>query len=511
VFVPSFAMSRLKVDVAVLGSGFGGSLLSLILKRLGKRVAVIDKASHPRFSIGESSTPLADFVLSDLAKRYDLASVLPLSSFGSWRKAYPGLRCGLKRGFSYFGHERGQPFNTDCSNANQLLVAASSNDTDSDTHWHRGDVDGFLFQEAVETGVDCFENTVVTEIQGRGEELWQLKLPSPTGLVVVDADFIVDATGAAGVLLRHLGIADETHRLRTNSAAIYSHFDSVRTFASVLDDAGVDTKPHPYACDNAALHHVLEDGWMWNLRFSDGLVSAGFAIDLNRERSGASSVEADWEARLESYPTLAAQFANAASRPGVGLIRTNRMQRLASAAGGSRWLVLPHTAGFIDPLHSTGIAHTLSAIERIADMFTNDGRPPDAAVQCYSAAVRSELMFVDELVSGCYAALPNFRLFTAWCMLYFASAHSCEMRRIGGETAFANGFLGAAIGELRTIARDLRHELTAAAKDGSVAAIERFERQLATAIAPFNSVGLCDPAVKNMYANTAPPRGLGGT
>jgi FADH2 O2-dependent halogenase len=120
-------------------------------------------------------------------------------------------------------------------------------------------------------------------------------------------------------------------------------------------------------------------------------------------------------------------------------------------------------------------------------------------------------MFVDELVSGCYAALPNFRLFTAWCMLYFASAHSCEMRRIGGETAFANGFLGAAIGELRTIARDLRHELTAAAKDGSVAAIERFERQLATAIAPFNSVGLCDPAVKNMYANTAPPRGLGGT
>ena len=504
-------MNRLRVDVAVLGSGFGGSLLSLILKRLGKHVALIDKAVHPRFSIGESSTPLADFVLSDLAKRYDLPSVLPLSSFGTWQKTHPELRCGLKRGFSYFGHEPRQPFQTDANHANQLLVAASSNDTDSDTHWHRGDVDSFLFRETAAAGVDCFENTAVTEIHGRGQEAWQLELASPAGSVRVDADFVVDATGAAGVLLRHLEIADETARLRTNSAAIYSHFDSVRTFESVLNDAGINTRPHPYACDNAALHHVLDDGWMWNLRFSDGLVSAGFAIDLTREPADATSVEADWQTRLESYPALAAQFANAIPRPDIGFIRTRRMQRLAGAAGGSRWLALPHTAGFIDPLHSTGIAHTLSAIERIADMFTNHDQPPDDAVKRYSAAVRSELMFVDELVSGCYAALPNFRLFTAWCMLYFASAHSCEMRRIGGETAFANGFLGAAIGELRTIARDLRPELTAAAKDGSVVAIERFERQLAAAIAPFNSVGLCDPAVKNMYANTAPPRGLGGS
>ena len=502
-------MSRLKVDVAILGSGFGGSLLSLILKRLDKRVALIDKATHPRFSIGESSTPLADFVLSDLAKRYDLPSVLPLSSFGTWQKTHPELRCGLKRGFSYFGHERGQSFQTNASNANQLLVAASSNDTDSDTHWHRGDVDSFLFREAAGAGVDCFEDTTVTEIQGRGEEPWQLQLASPTGPVQVSADFVVVATGAAGVLLRHLEITDETHRLRTNSGAIYSHFDSVRTFDSVLDEAGVDTKPHPYACDNAALHHVLDDGWMWNLRFSDGLVSAGFAIDLTREPSRATSVEADWETRLEPYPALAAQFADASPRPDIGLTRTSRMQRLAGAAGGSRWLALPHTAGFIDPLHSTGIAHTLSAIERVADMFTDCDQPSDDAVKRYSEAVRSELVFVDELVSGCYTALPNFRLFTAWCMLYFASAHSCEMWRIGGETAFASGFLGAAIGGLRKISQDLRGELTAAVEDGSAAAIERFEQQVATAIAPFNSVGLCDPAVKNMYANTAPPRGLG--
>lgn len=44
-------------DIAVIGSGFGGSLMGMIARRLGRSVVLLERGRHPRFSIGESSTP----------------------------------------------------------------------------------------------------------------------------------------------------------------------------------------------------------------------------------------------------------------------------------------------------------------------------------------------------------------------------------------------------------------------------------------------------------------------
>src|SRR5579884_124570 len=103
-------MIRGAYDVAVLGGGFAGCLLALVLKRIGRSVVVLERDSHPRFAIGESSTPLANLALEELARHYDLPRLLPLTEYGSWQRAYPELACGLKRGFSYFRHDEGRPF-----------------------------------------------------------------------------------------------------------------------------------------------------------------------------------------------------------------------------------------------------------------------------------------------------------------------------------------------------------------------------------------------------------------
>ena len=66
-FVP---IQRIDADVAVVGSGFAGSLVSLALRRRGRRVVMIERRRHPRFAIGESSTPLANLLLEELADRY---------------------------------------------------------------------------------------------------------------------------------------------------------------------------------------------------------------------------------------------------------------------------------------------------------------------------------------------------------------------------------------------------------------------------------------------------------
>ena len=73
-----------------------------LLNKIGIKTLILDKSSHPRFAIGESSTPIGNMILSDLADRYNLPELKPLATFGTWRDTYPNLVNGRKRGFSYF-------------------------------------------------------------------------------------------------------------------------------------------------------------------------------------------------------------------------------------------------------------------------------------------------------------------------------------------------------------------------------------------------------------------------
>ncbi len=83
--------------ILVVGSGFSGSLLASILQKDGNDVTLIDKSSHPRFAIGESSTPTAGFILKSLIDRYDLQELKPLTRYGLWREHLSEIGVGVKR------------------------------------------------------------------------------------------------------------------------------------------------------------------------------------------------------------------------------------------------------------------------------------------------------------------------------------------------------------------------------------------------------------------------------
>ena len=57
-------------EIAVVGSGFAGSLLARVLAVLGYDVVLLERGTHPRFAIGESSTPLANLSLERIGIRY---------------------------------------------------------------------------------------------------------------------------------------------------------------------------------------------------------------------------------------------------------------------------------------------------------------------------------------------------------------------------------------------------------------------------------------------------------
>jgi FADH2 O2-dependent halogenase len=487
---------REQADLLVVGGGFAGALMALVARQIGLRVVLVEKGRHPRFAVGESSTPLANLVLGGLARSYDLPRLLPLSKYGPWQRTYPHLACGLKRGFTFVRHEPGRPFRPSADHANELLVAASPRDEVGDTHWFREQFDQFLIREVEAAGIPYYDQTEVTTLEHPGG--WRLCGGRPGGSLEVTASFLVDATGPTGLAARTLGVDAGPAGLRTNSWGVYTHFAGVRLWRDVLLEAGGSIAGHPYTCDDAALHHVLDEGWVWVLRFNNDLTSAGVLFDGERRPPDASSKpEALWVEVLRRYPSVSRHFADARLvRPWV---RTGRLQRRARRAAGEDWASLAHAAYFLDALYSSGNAHSLLTIERLARAFTRRwGRPAlREEMAAYDAALQREVDFLDRLVHGSYSAFRHFDLLAPFTMYYFAGAIHAEERRQRGLARESDEFLSSEPGPFRAAFEGGYERLLEAVRSGAPA--EEYVRQVARDISPYNSVGLCDPAKQNLY------------
>ena len=538
----------MKTDILILGSGFGGSLLALILARAGKSVVMVDRSRHPRFAIGESSTPLADRTMARMVHRYGLPELRPLCHWGTWQRECSQVLCGKKRGFTYLDQTSGDDLSPSNFDARRLLVSASVDDEHSDTHWLRSDVDQFLFELAQSSGVITFQQCLYSLNQHDNQwtlegtaagtvdpSLRRREFNSIQQSIKIQAPFLIDATGSSNGVLKFLNVPDHTHLLKTNSRSIFAHFESAATCERLLRDNSIDVEPFPYHCDDAAVHQVLPDGWMWQLRFDDDSLSAGFMIDERPEakrvpQKFATPTE-EWNWRIARSPFLSRQFQQAKIvRPESGLQSTKRIQRLAGQGAGRNWAAITNTVGFIDPLHSTGIAHTLFSISRLAEILvtTNDFTEREQRLREYSDSLIEEIRFVDELVEGCYEAIPSFRLWCLWGMLYFAAATSMEQTpaaKIGDVS-----FLRANDAVFRSMLREARQRLGIARcrapaenvsgkalaagefefhqKQLPVASATRlmeFAGWLQSAIKPWNQVGLFDDSCNNLYSKTAAP------
>ena len=480
-------------DLAVVGSGFGGSLIAMIGSRLGYRTMLLERGRHPRFAIGESASPLAGILIEQLCDRYRLPRVRPLSAFGTWQRAYPDVVCGLKRGFTYFRHERGLPYRRTADRSSELLVAASPNDELSDTHWLRADVDQFLQHEAVATGAEYLDELELRSFEPHGaySQLAGNRRGAP---VSIRARFVIDASGPHGFISRALNIRNIGLSGYPPTQALFSHFTDVARCATMAEfgvPPGVSGDPLPYPMDDAALHHVFDGGWMWVLRFGNGVTSAGIAVTdgLAAELRLADGAPA-WRRFLGLYPSIALQFVDAApTRPFTWM---QRMPWRVEEAAGPGWAMLPSAAGFVDPLFSTGIPLTLLGIERLARALEMEA--PLGIGDRGSGIADRALADVDHtarFVAGCYAAFPRFAQFTAYSMFYFAAASFAEMSRRLGVPSPEPRFLAAD--------RTSFAEALVGLSPQSRVFDARYAADVARAIEPLNIAGLCDAAKRNWY------------
>lgn len=480
-------------DVAVLGSGFGGSLAALLARRAGRSVVLIERGAHPRFAIGESSSPLANLLLEELADRYDLPRIRPLSAWGTWQRTWPEVGCGLKRGFTFYAHEAGEPFRAAPDRSDQLLVAASPNDAVADTHWYRPDFDQFLAREAAAEGSEYLDRTEVAGLSGgaAGFDIDAVRAGRPMRL---RARFVIDASGPGGALHRALGLGSVAFPDLPQTEGLFTHFEGVRR----LDEMSIfpaDETP-PYPVDDAALHHVFDGGWIWVLRFNNGLTSAGVAATpaLARELR-LSEGAAAWERLLHRFPTVRDQFADA--HPTLPFIHRARLPFRSKAATGPGWALLASAAAFVDPLLSTGFPLTLLGLERLGEAMRTDwGRPSfEDKLRHHEERTFLEVDAAGLLVAALYTRFHDFPVFAALTHLYFAAASFAESARRLGRPALAGAFLSSdhpTFGP--AFVRCCRMALTAGPGDREplLAAIRQ-------AIEPLDVIGLTGASRRNWY------------
>ena len=481
-------------DLAIIGSGFSGSLLSMIARRTGRSVILIERSTHPRFAIGESTSPMLNLIIEQMADRYDLPRLKPLTRWGDWQRTYPQIAGGLKRGSTFFKHESGKKYQTADDRSNQLLITACPNTEAADTHWLRSDVDYFLLQEAIASGAEYLDRTQLHSLELLNGGGATLRGERRGEAVRIRANLIVDAGGPRGFLSRALELKEKQFADYPATQALYSHFIGVER-CDGMPDYDVTGNP-PYPLDDAAVHHVFENGWMWVLRFNNGVTSAGIVVtdEMARELK-LSDGEAAWQRFLARYPSISAQFADArAVREFTWMPHLTYRSEMAAGEG---WVMLPSAAAFVDPLFGPGMPLSALGVERLGRLLEENLSAGEfnQRLRDYSRTTLREADSTADFVAGCYRAFPQFNLFTSLSMVYYAAAGYCEMARRLGRNHLAQQFLALdhpsfaeATGRLGALLRD-HNRLDSMA----------FNTRVKGQIDSLNVSGLCDQRKRNWY------------
>ncbi len=479
-------------DVVIIGSGFAGSLLAMIAKQIGRSVLLLERNAHPRMMIGESSTPLSNLLLEELAITYRLPDLLPFTKWGTWQQHHPEVGCGLKRGFSFFHHDLENAGNEPSDN--EMLVAASPHDQIADTHWYRADFDHWLVSSAQQHGVTYLDEVTLRRYT-EADDYVVLSGERNQKDIQFRCRFVIDATGPRGCLHHLLGLHEADMSAMPATKALYSHFSHVGRLDDFTSSQYPDSPPYPI--DDAAVHHVFDGGWVWVLRFNNGITSAGVAAtESAADRLGLREGAGAWTRLLEKMPTLQRQFAEA-----VPLHPFTYLPRLAFRSGtmtGKRWAMLPSAAGFVDPLLSSGFPLALLGISRLArilDLHWNQSTFA-AELLAYEQSTDGELLATSRLIGALYANMNNFEAFRAISLLYFAAASYSETARRLSKPERANSFL------MHTDPKfgpEVEILLRRAAKGVTYSETKEFVSAVKKAIEPFDVAGLCASPRNHWY------------
>lgn len=414
-------------DVVILGSGLAGSVLACALVRQGVDVLLIDSSNHPRFAIGESMVPRSSQMLRIIGQQYDIPEVLHCSSFHHLRQ-HVAKSCGVKKHFGFVYHRPHDEHRLD--EATQAPIPRLPHGPES--HLFRQDIDAYLTFAAVKYGAALRPNLQIAEVAVEGDGV---RLVSNKG-EEIRARYVVDASGTRSLFAEKFKLRESPLQRRTNSWSIFTHMVGVKPFEECLASGQSHNMPERWS--QGTLHHLFDGGWFWVIPFdnyavaANPLCSVGVNLDSNKfPRDPALSGEEEFFRFVKRFPSIERQFRHA--RAVRDWVATGRLQYNSTRHAGDRFFLLGHAGGFIDALHSRGIANTFYMVHALAERIPQALRAGDLSYEAFKdlAEIQNELVdYNDRLVSTSYASFCDFQLWNAWSRVWLLGV-TIDSLRIG--------------------------------------------------------------------------------
>ena len=370
-----------KYDVAILGSGIGGSMLACILAKHGLSTLLIEELTHPRFTIGESLIPETGVRLRILAEKHGVPEIGWLGSFHALRDNV-STACGVKRSFAFMYHREGEKHRAEETNQLPTLTPPFG----PDSHLFRQDTDAYLASMAVKYGAHFRQAVKVTNVEFDDDEV---RLNVANG-EQIRASFLIDGGGMRSHVSTQLNLRDETPRFRTDTRAIYNHFIDVKPADLLLE--GKKVTPSPLA--QGTMHHIFDGGWIWIIPFNNHRESTNPLTSVGHDARPPQVPDAAGHARgrvprdHRALPDDPAALRGRATRASVGRQRTHSVLAEARMLA-HRVIQLPHAGCFVDPLYSSGMSVLTVAIDLMAEALLDAFRDNDFAIERFRASTRS--------------------------------------------------------------------------------------------------------------------------
>jgi FADH2 O2-dependent halogenase len=388
------------------------------------------------------------------------------------------------------------------------MVAASQTDYWSDTQWLRSDVDTFFARQSIVSGCELIENVDIDDVR-RVDAVWRLRILNrehQDDVRELKTRWLIDAGGGGDFSERWLNNDRDDSWMKTQTASVFAHFTGVGAFTDQVDDGSPIDSSAGFSADDSAQHHVVKDGWMWMLRFDSGVTSVGIVQPTKFWKPIGNVIEAShfWNHWISQYPSIQKLMSNArlASSCNETFRWSDRLSRCRNRAVGDGWIQLPTAYGFVDPLHSTGIAHALSGVLRVSELLVANGTLDScdsARWVAYNEQLRREIQWIDLLVGGCYQSLPSFPTFCAFAAWYFVAAIQFERVMAREPSRWSHGYLSCEMQLMRERASLAYDNLLVQTEIENIDSIRR-------AIEPWNDVGLLSPVRGQRIPHTAPPK-----
>jgi len=397
-------------DVIILGTGIGGSMLGAILARNNLKVLLIDSETHPRFTIGEATTPDTNFRLKLLSLKYDLPEISHLSAFQSTRD-YISPACGVKRAFSFLYQREGKEQIPTETHQYPTLAPPMG----PDCHFFRQDTDAYMMAVALSYGAKVRQQTRIADFDIQDD---YVTLKSEKGETFT-GKYLVDGTGMKSVLAHRFQLRDDPNNFRTDTRAIFTHMVGVKLY----DQVGSSRQKHglKYPLSQSTLHHVFEGGWFWIIPFNNHrettnpLCSVGLVLNRKIHPETGMDPNVEFWSYVNKFPDMVRQFEGAQAVR--NWISTGRLQYGARNITGHRYCLLSHAGFFIDPLYSTGLALTTAMVDLLGGQLLKAFESNDFSVESFEHLndfFTNNISYADEMVSSSFVAFRDFDLWDAW-------------------------------------------------------------------------------------------------